>query len=73
MIKVKIIPKSKRAKDRVASHGEIMEFCKESVYRTSKGNAAAIYVKSLEKTSFGNEVWRGWFTFDEMDFERIEA
>ena len=59
---VKIIPTSKRAKDRVKTHGEIMELLGEKPFR----GTPAILVRSLEATSFGNERWLGWFTENEI-------
>jgi hypothetical protein len=60
---ITIIPTSKRAKDRVNSHGEVMEL----VRRRTFNNVPAVLVRSLENTSFGNEPWLGWFTEDEID------
>ena len=65
MQRVKIIPTSKRAKDRVNSHGEIMELIRVGTYN----NIPAILVRSLDKTSFGHAEWLGWFTLNEMNYE----
>ena len=62
---VKIIPTSKRAKDRVKTHGEIMELIRVGTFN----NTPAIFVKSLDKTSFGHAEWLGWFTEDEIVYE----
>lgn len=61
MSKVRIIPKSQRAQNRINEHGEIMillipgqKFLVESVGNTWQGSR-----------------WLGWFTNDEAEFERI--
>jgi len=60
---IEIIPKTKRAKDRVAQHGSKMELVKKGKFR----NQRAILVKSLKRTSFNNQHWHGWFTEDEIE------
>ena len=59
---IHIIPISKRAKDRVQSHGEIMEVVRHLTFN----NVPAVLVRSLNPTSFNNEKWLGWFTKDEI-------
>jgi hypothetical protein len=59
---INIIPTSKRAKDRVQSHGNIMEVMRQGTFN----NVAAVLVRSLKPTSFGNERWLGWFTENEV-------
>jgi hypothetical protein len=61
---IKIIPTSKRAKERIRQHGETMELIKEDAFR----GEPAICVKSLDKTSRGYH-WHGWFTNKEATFE----
>jgi hypothetical protein len=56
MKKVKVIPRAKRAKERVAQHGEVMELVK------IKGDR--FLVKSLKPTMKGNEHWLGWFQLE---------
>jgi len=50
--KVKILPKSKRASDRITQHGEVM------MKEDEKGDM--FFVRSLNKT-FRGEEWAGWF------------
>ena len=63
MIKVKITPKTKRAKDRVNSHGEVMELLQDLGHKFS--------VKSIGTTFAGNEHWMGWFTKQEAEFKYV--
>ena len=59
---MKIIPRSKRAKDRVKQHGEDMELVKHGRF----DNLPAVLVKSQEKTWSGGQHWFGWFTDAEI-------
>lgn len=53
-MKIKVVPTSRRAKNRVNEHGEIMELIEE---RPDK-----FLVKSLNKTWNKNtDFWMGWF------------
>ena len=66
-MKVKILPKSQRAKNRVKEHGEVMTF--EDI--NLRGNL----FKSLEKTwngPDGKDFWSGWFTDEDADFVKVE-
>ena len=56
---VKITPKTKRAKQRVKSHGEIMILIKVK--------PDSFLVESLSKT-YRNTTWAGWFTNNEADY-----
>ena len=56
MNKVKVIPRSKRADERVKQHGNIMELIQV------KGDR--FLVKSLERTMKGNDYWMGWFELE---------
>lgn len=62
--RVKVMPITKRAKDRVNQHGEYMFLCSASA-RDGK-----VLLRSERKTWRG-EFWKGWF---ELDVEvRIEG
>lgn len=61
--KVRILPKSQRAKNRVHEHGDIM-LLKELIPQ------AKFLVESLEDTWHGSR-WSGWFTFKEADYEEV--
>jgi len=63
---VKIIPKVQRAKNRVNEHGEVMKLHNESKFQ----GQPAILVESLGDTWRG-EKWKGWFTADEIEFEKL--
>lgn len=63
-MKVKIKPLTKRAKDRVQQHGEIMRFVRRG--------ATGVLVESLNNTWRG-EKWLGWFSAEEAQIEEIES
>jgi len=67
--KVKLIPKSKRAKDRINSHGKIMTLKESGLFR----GRDHFFVESLEKTfrtsKDTKETWSGWFKLSEATFE----
>ena len=66
--RVKIIPKCKRAENRVKEHGEVMRLME-------KHPAYGILVQSIKETwgSAGRkENWMGWFKDTEADFEVVE-
>ena len=63
MEKIKIVPTSRRAKDRVRQHGDEMELVKKGKFR----GQLAIFVRSLGPTWSGNQHWQGWFTDDEIE------
>ena len=65
-MKIKIIPKCQRARNRIREHGEIMTLLGEGMFRSQ----SAILVESLDKTWSG-EKWGGWFTSEEVSFEKI--
>jgi hypothetical protein len=68
--KVKIIPKTQRAHNRVAEHGEVMSIRMEGTFN----GQTAILVESPKETwgSAGRKSnWMGWFTTDEADWERL--
>jgi hypothetical protein len=70
MQKIRIIPKTTRAKNRVREHGEIMFLVREDFFR----GEMAILVESLEETWQGTtppSKWGGWFKNSEADFELI--
>jgi hypothetical protein len=56
IVKVKVIPRSKRAEERVKQHGNVMELIQV------KGDR--FLVKSLEPTMKGKEHWLGWFQME---------
>ncbi len=60
MKRIKILPKSQRAKNRIREHGEIMEFIREQ--------PGKFFVHSLENT-YGDDRWWGWFTTDEASYD----
>lgn len=60
--KVKLYPKSKRAKSRVFEHGEVMNLIRET--------NDSFLLESLNDTCKG-EKWLGWFTDGEIDFEEV--
>lgn len=56
-MKVKIIPTSQRAKNRIHEHGEIMELIED--------HPGKFLVRSLKKTWNKNtDFWMGWFNRD---------
>lgn len=60
---VLIIPRSKRAKDRISSHGNKMLLIEDSTHK--------FLVQSLSKT-WRKEFWKGWFLKEtEADFMEI--
>jgi hypothetical protein len=59
---VRIIPKSRRAKNRVSEHGEIMEKVRE-------GTPQCLNMKAMLFKA--NDGWEGWFTELEIDIEEI--
>ena len=60
---MKIIPRCKRAKERVAQHGEDMTLIKKDKF----DGKPAVFVRSQNKTWSGNQHWNGWFTEDEIE------
>ena len=70
-MKVRILPKSKRAKNRVHEHGEIMNLMQE----TTRNGSNMILVSSIEKTwslRVGvKQHWMGWFDNNEATWEHI--
>jgi hypothetical protein len=63
-MKVRVIPKSKRAEERVKAHGQVM------LLEQIKGDK--FLVKSLNKTWRGEE-WLGWFdTNTEASFKEVK-
>jgi hypothetical protein len=68
----KIIPTSKRAKERVKQHGEVMELLRAG---GSFNGEPAILVQSLENT-FPNggspQKWTGWLTEKEAKWEKAQ-
>lgn len=63
-MKVQIIPRSKRAKDRISAHGKIMEFIRQEPN-------GRFLVESLGDTWCG-EKWSGWFYLEEATFKPLE-
>lgn len=61
-IEIEIVPKSRRAKNRVREHGSQMLFMR---YDNFEGKPA-ILVKSLDRN------WIGWFTNDDIQFKSFE-
>ena len=62
MIKVQLIPKTSRARNRIAEHGIFFELLID--------NGDKILVKSLDKTwNKNSQFWTGWFTIKEVDFK----
>ena len=69
-MKVKIIPKCRRAKNRINEHGDIMHVVQKGVHE----GIPAILVESLEKTWGGDDykqVWIGWITTKEADWKEV--
>jgi hypothetical protein len=64
---VKIKPKMKRAKDRVASHGDVMLLMKADVFRNEK----SILVQSKGNTFHGGQKWLGWLKESEAEWEPV--
>lgn len=64
---VKIVPKSKRAKDRIREHGPIMELLADKEHM--------FMVRSLEQSfTYRKDVmgfWLGWFTKEEAGYENV--
>jgi hypothetical protein len=56
MKKIKVIPRSKRAEERVKQHGNVMELMQV------KGDR--FLVKSIGKTMKGDDHWIGWFQLE---------
>jgi hypothetical protein len=65
-MKMKIIPKSQRAKNSVREHGEIMEV--EIGNSIFQGKEAHL-LKSIKP----NDDWWGWLTVDDADFEIVHT
>jgi hypothetical protein len=65
---IQILPKSKRAKERVKQHGSIFELIKEDVFQGENG----VYVKSQNVTASDSTFWHGWFRKSEADFVKIK-
>ena len=65
MVKVKIHPKTKRAKNRVREHGDVMTFIKANP-------DGSVLVESLGNTCQGEKYW-GWFKKEEADICEIEV
>lgn len=66
---IQIIPKSKRARNRIHEHGEVMELVERGTFQGQR----AIRVMSLRETwgSPGRKQnWHGWFTESEADWEK---
>lgn len=61
---VKVIPKSKRAKERIKQHGDTM------ILRQAL--PGKVQVESLSNTWRG-EKWGGWFTDDEATVQEIDT
>jgi len=68
---IRILPKSKRAKNRIREHGEIMTLKDDGFRSGVKG----ILVESTHKTwSLNSQIqthWMGWFSEIEADWEMI--
>jgi hypothetical protein len=58
---VVVLPKTKRAKDRIAQHGKVMKVVREA--QGAWGDI--VLVKSLRKTDKGGH-WLGWFPADHI-------
>ncbi len=61
---MKIVPKSKRAKERVRQHGEEMHHIQDG----KRDGRSAVLVRSKNKTGAGRQHWYGWFTDEEIEF-----
>jgi len=61
---VKIIPKTKRAKNRVKEHGDLFVLKKESTFQGEK--AILVETNKLDKDGF--PVWFGWFKQSECEW-----
>lgn len=66
-MKVRVLPKTQRARNRVSEHGKVMELVKRGQYQ---GQDACLLL-SIRDTLCG-EKWMGWLTTDEADVEDIE-
>jgi hypothetical protein len=62
-VKVKIIPKNARVKNRVREHGEIMTLVREGENTQCFPNEKSILVESL------NGKWLGWLGESETEWE----
>lgn len=62
-MRVEIVPKSKRAKERVAQHGSVMDLCERQ--------GDKFLVQSLGETWAGMK-WQGWFTEQEANYREIK-
>jgi hypothetical protein len=73
-MKVRILAKRKRAKERVRSHGEIMELVDPMILGLTGGNEGSgrFLVRSLGK-SWRGENWLGWFDLNEATFQRMDG
>ena len=71
MKQVIIIPKSKRASNRINEHGEIMHVLKEGHYDGER----AILLESLDRTWGKGDfktMWTGWITESEAEWKEVE-
>jgi hypothetical protein len=62
----RVIPKSRRAKNRVREHGELMEIVREMDSVSCCQGKKGTLVRALN-TPEGKEPWMGWFCVDEAE------
>lgn len=68
-MKVKVIPKCQRVKNRIHEHGDVMELLHYNKYDKKS------LVKSLNRTFNGltdKEYWLGWFHDDEAELQELK-
>ena len=69
-MKIKLFPKTHKAKNRINEHGDIMELLHKNPYDKT------ILVKSLNHTFnglTGKEHWMGWFHEDDVNYEVLDG
>ena len=60
---VRLLPKTKRMKQRVAQHGETFSVLREDGEKT--------LVKSQEKTAFNGCHWMAWITREDAEIKKL--
>jgi len=68
-MRVTIMPKSKRAHERIRVHGPVMTLVKQDQFK----GEPAILVESLKPTASKGRKWLGWLTTTEADWEKANG
>jgi len=68
-MKIKLKGLTKRGIERIKQHGEIMKCLKNGEHKGQN----AIFVESLNGTSYGGRKWCGWFTNEEVQIVELNC